>query len=60
MKYKYCRNCEHRCRCCASSTYEHFIRCSGCENYYDEFFPAYWIIYCPKLGVPVVELENKQ
>lgn len=57
MKYEYCRNCKYRCRCCSSTQY---IRCSGCENHYDEFVPASWIIYCPQLGVSVVELENKQ
>lgn len=59
MKYKYCRDCKYRCSCC-SSYYGNYINCSGCGNYYDEFSPASWIIYCPKLGVPVTKLEDKE
>lgn len=57
MEYKYCRNCKYRCRCCSSTQY---IRCSGCENHYDEFVPASWIIYCPQLGISLIELKNKE
>ena len=51
MLYKKCRNCEFRCRCCASSYSDcGWPHCGRCENKFDEFEPATHIKRCPLDG----------
>jgi hypothetical protein len=53
MVWAKCRDCQYRCRCCASHFFDKRPGCSGCENHYDEFYPAEHIKFCPIDGKPV-------
>lgn len=53
MIYKKCRNCQYRCRCCASHFFDQGPRCFSCENHYDEFYPAEHVKNCPIDGQPI-------
>lgn len=53
MVWAKCRDCQYRCRCCSSFFDNPNPRCSGCENHYDEFYPAKYIKFCPIDGKPI-------
>lgn len=63
MIFKKCRNCQYRCRCCASHFFDKGPRCSRCENHYDEFHPAEHVKYCPLDGqlitYPIYDVNGK-
>lgn len=62
MKYRKCRDCKYRCRCCASHFFDESPKYSGCENRYDEFYPAKHITRCPldgeKIKHPLVDVNG--
>ena len=55
MAYEKCRDCKYRCTCYSSRA--DGMKCSGCENYYDEYQPAKNIKYCLLSGKKV-DLEK--
>lgn len=54
-----CRDCENRCKCCASHFHDKYPMCMSCEQNYDEFQPADHIKFCPLTGSEIILEEAR-